>query len=189
MKAIFPLLLVLLLLCACGAPQEPLPEPEESAAPLRPADEPAAPGDRELTLDGSESYLRVTLPEGWTWEEAGGPPDARTLALRPGDGEDFTVELHWWSTPFAMCGTGVSFSDYTLPDGRRATLAIEEQESQRFWTLILPESPDSFTIQIAASPAAFEAHEQELALLLDSLRLGVLAGLHPVTEDLPSADS
>lgn len=137
-----------------------------------------------VTLDGLDSYLRVTLPEGWTWAQAGGAEEGTVYGLWPEDDPDFKVELHYWPNKFGMCGTGVSFTDYPLPDGRKATLATEEIGEELSWILILPESPDAFTIQFFAERELYEAHRAELELLLGSIRQGVLAGLDVVAPEL-----
>lgn len=213
MKKLFPLLLILaLLLAACGtaappktgvpeqdsgdvqapspsqtpdaAGETPLPEADDPS-PVPEADPPAL-SDEAVTLDGISSYLRVTLPEGWTWEQAGGTPKGAVYALYPEADPAFKVELQYWPERFGMCGTGVSFEEYPLPDGKRATLATEQIGEELMWTLILPESPDSFTIQFSASQALYEAHRAELELLLSSLQQGVRAELtvvQPATAD------
>ncbi|MBQ6116737.1 MAG: hypothetical protein IJL08_05350, partial [Oscillospiraceae bacterium] len=140
MKKLLPLLLILLLLLsACGAPTEqPDPAPEETpesepgtpeapepttlegmdedelpifpadgSGPAREEDAPAL-GEETVTLDGIDSYLRVTLPEGWTWAQAAGAVEGTVYGLWPEDDPDFKVELHWWPERFAMCGTGVT---------------------------------------------------------------------------------
>lgn len=206
MKRMLPLLLALaLLLAACGAPTDKaqtLPpdsetDAQEEAAPapddgtdedelpilvLSNPQEAAAPtlGDRAVTLDGLDSYLRVTLPQGWAWEQAAGTVEGTVYGLYPENDPDFKVELHYWPNRFGMCGTGVTFQDYTLPDGRTATLAYEIIDESIFWTLILPESPDSFTIQFTADRALYEAHRAELELMLGTIQQGVLAGLDVV---------
>ena len=202
MKRMIPLLLGLaLLLGACGAAAEPAqtaaPIPTESLPAAQPKEddgteedvlsdpetpvpaeeEPAVLSDETVTLDGTDSYLRVTLPKGWTWEQAVGTPDGVVYGLWPKDDMDFRVELHFWPERFGMCGTGVTFQDYSLPNGQKATLAYERIGEDFCWTLILPESPDSFTIQFTAPYALYEAHRTELELLLGSIQQGVLA--HP----------
>lgn len=207
MKRSLPLLLGLaLLLGACGAAAEPAqtaaPIPTESLPAAQPkgddgleenelpiltdlgdpgtpvpAEAPAVLSDVTVTLDGTDSYLRVTLPQGWTWEQAAGVQSGTVYGLWPEDDMDFRVELRFWPERFGMCGTGVSFQDYSLPDGQKATLAYERINEDFCWTLILPESPDSFTIQFVAPYALYESHRAELELLLGSIQQGVLA--HP----------
>ena len=137
-------------------------------------------GDEIVTLDGIASYLRVTLPEGWTWAQAAGTVDGTVYGLWPKKDPAFKVELHYWPQRFGMCGTGVTFTEYPLPDGKTATLAAEQIDEDLMWTLTLPESPDSFTIQFVAPQALYEAHRAELELLLSTLQQGVKAQLDGV---------
>ena len=204
MKRLLPLILILiLLLSACGsAPrdeeeQSPAPEAEAAEAPAPHGEGPDADelpiltddglftpddgvptiGGGTVTLDGISSYLRVDLPEGWTWAQAGGTPTGTVYGLWPEADPDFKVELHYWPEKFAMCGTGVTIQDYTLPNGEKATLAYERIGDEISWVLILPEAPDSFTIQFAVPYSLYESHRAELELLLGTIRQGVLA--HP----------
>jgi hypothetical protein len=190
-----------------AAPEAPAPEasapdivgPDEDELPIltdydRPASSPSpaeetVPGlsGTVVTLDGLSSYLRVDLPEGWTWEQAGGTVEGTVYGLWPEADPDFKVELHYWPEKFAMCGTGVTFQDYTLPNGEKATLAYERIGDEISWVLILPEAPDSFTIQFAVPYSLYESHRAELELLLGTIRQGVLAQLDVVTPET-SAD-
>ena len=211
MKRILPLLLILLLLAACGtAPaekdpalppetepgtaEEPVPTPsegpDEDELPIMPADGSFAPvdavpatGGETVTLDGTDSYLRVDLPAGWTWAQAAGAQDGTVYGLWPEDDPDFKVELHWWPDGFGMCGTGVEFREIELADGMHATLATEVNGGYLWWTLILPPSPDQFTLQFGAEREVCEAHQAELDEILDSIRIGVLA--EPQTVERP----
>ena len=208
-RTLLPLLLCfLLLLCACGtelgkepssagaSPEEeglaegifreeddeglelPILSLKETATPVSPEPELS---QTVVTLDGISSYLRLTLPRGWSWREGEENADRHALELYLDDQPDFTVELVLWKDRFGMCGTGVSFSDYPLPNGQTATLAAEEVGDSLIWTLILPEAPDSFTIQFVAPTALYESHLAELELLLSTLQQGVKAQLDVVT--------
>ena len=181
MKRVLPLLLALLLLAACGAAPEAeqaLPPESEPGVPDAPSPTPhEGPDEDELPILIS-SYLRVTLPEGWTWEQAGGTVDGTVYALYPEDDPAFKVELHYWADGFpGLCGTDMSFSEYTLPDGRKASIMYEVSDEEIWWWLILPESPDAFSIQFTVPYALYEAHRAELEQLLGTIQLGVLASL------------
>ena len=190
MKKIIPVLLALLLLGACArAPQpetapDPTEAPELTAAPAPTADSGKTEEEMDdmnketVTLDGRDSYLRLTLPEGWDWTEGETVEDRSALILTPRTNDGFRVELVWWGF-FGMCGTGVDFSEYTLPDGRTATLAVDKSGDQVWWTLILPESPDQFTIQFGAPQSVIDAHQAEFDAMLESLQLGELSHIPP----------
>ena len=190
MKKIIPVLLALLLLGACArAPQpetapDPTEAPELTAAPAPPVDSGKTEEEMDdmnketVTLDGRDSYLRLTLPEGWDWTEGETVEDRSALILTPRTNDGFRVELVWWGF-FGMCGTGVDFSEYTLPDGRTATLAVDKSGDQVWWTLILPDSPDQFTIQFGAPQSVIDAHQAEFDAMLESLQLGELSHIPP----------
>ena len=190
MKKFIPLLLALLLLGACArAPQpetvpDPTEAPELTAAPAPTADSGKTEEEMDdmnketVTLDGLDSYLRLTLPEGWDWTEGETVEDRSSLILTPRTNDGFRVELVWWAS-FGMCGTGVDFSEYTLPDGRTATLAVDKSGDQVWWTLILPDSPDQFTIQFGAPQSVIDAHQAEIDAMLESLQLGELSHIPP----------
>ncbi len=190
MKKIIPVLLALLLLGACArAPQpetapDPTEAPELTAAPAPTADSGKTEEEMDdmnketVTLDGLDSYLRLTLPEGWDWTEGETVEDRSSLILTPRTNDGFRVELVWWAS-FGMCGTGVDFSEYTLPDGRTATLAVDKSGDQVWWTLILPDSPDQFTIQFGAPQSVIDAHQAEIDAMLESLQLGELSHIPP----------
>lgn len=209
-KLIPLLLILSLLLAACGsvvppaqsepqaekteaapASSTPSPSPTEAqpqefelpvlgSESLPPVGELPALGTEIVTLDGISSYLRLTLPEGWIWEQAAGTQEGTVYGLYPEKAPAFKVELHYWPQRFGMCGTGVSFEDFSLPDGKTATLATEQMGEELMWTLILPESPDSFTIQFVAPNTLYESHRAELELLLSTLQQGVKAELDVV---------
>ena len=138
-----------------------------------------------VTLDGLDSYLRLTLPEGWTWTEEEAMKGQRSLCLMaPGD-DGFQISMVWWES-FGMCGTGVDFREIELPNGMKATLATEGPADMVWWTLILPAAPDQFTLQINAPQALIDAHRAEIDAILSGLQIGVLA--HTTTVTAPTVD-
>ena len=89
-----------------------------------------------------------------------------------------------------MCGTGVDFREIELPNGMKATLATETSREENgevvWWTLILPASPDQFTLHISAPQSLIDEHQAELDAMLGSLQIGVLA--HPTKVEPPRSD-
>ncbi len=214
MKKILPLILVLLLLSACGrAPAAPAPEetPAPTEAPavntenLTPDEpenseeddpmkattadesrEPVAMSGETVTLDGLDSYLRLTLPEGWTWTAGKESAERKSLLLSAPTDDGFTIEVNWWSS-FGMCGTGVDFQKLTLPKLGEVTLATEQNSGLVWWTLLLPDSPDQFTLQLSATQEEIDAHQSEIDAMLETLELGALSHIPPQPQ--PPRDS
>ena len=192
MRKVIPILLAVLLLSACGAQGTQPPadtQPPAAAEQTEEADSmptetekttETAPvmSDTKVTLDGLDSYLRLTLPEGWTWTEGESGGDRKSLLLCPPTDDGFQVEACWWDA-FGMCGTGVDFQELLLPNGMKATLATEGSAETVCWTLILPASPDQFTLQINAPQALIDAHQAEIDAILSGLQTGVLAHIPP----------
>ena len=88
--------------------------------------------------------LKLTLPEGWDWQED--PTEDGTEGILFWDGEkpDQRFRLSAWPGGFGMCGTGVDFSEVTLPSGARLT---EARERDRWLILIFDGVPGSYTVQ------------------------------------------
>ena len=88
--------------------------------------------------------LKLTLPEGWDWQED--PTEDGTEGILFWDGEkpDQRFRLSAWPGGFGMCGTGVEFSEVTLPSGARLT---EAREGDRWLILIFDGVPGSYTVQ------------------------------------------
>ena len=198
MKRLLPLLLIFVLLAGCGSaapanmPEQAPAQSAEPSAQAVDAPEPSAPvepalptaavpegeeGGEAITLDGLDSYLRLTLPAGWVWHEAGSKTgEESSLVLSPNGDESFAVSVRCWPN-FGMCGTGVSFEEKLVGNGIRATLATERTGESLMWTLILPPSPDQFVLLLSCTESSMEAHAAELGQLLESLQLGQLAHL------------
>ena len=200
MKKLMLLLLALLLLSACAAPaagptETPSAVSKETAAPAaqEPSEETAAPEEtktetegeeqdmssRRATLDGLDSYLRLTLPEGWSAVEDYMQSGQKCLLLVPPTNDGFTIRVVCWDS-FGMCGTGVSTAEETLPNGMTVTIATEESSDGIVWkTVILPAKSDQFTLQMYAQSAIFAEHQAEIDEILASLKLGELSHIPP----------
>ena len=198
MRRIIPVLLALLLLTACGKTPEPSPAPlpelfadEETAAPTEETtasyNEPETPAPvsagETVTLDGLVSYLRLTLPAGWTCAPDEDTGSSKELLLFAPTNDGLQIKLSWWES-FGMCGTGVTFEEIELPNGMTATLATEPSaDGFVLWTLILPGSPEQYTLHIYAPQSAIDAHQAEIDAMLASLTIGTLAELPPQPTD------
>lgn len=88
--------------------------------------------------------LKLTLPEGWDWQED--PTEDGTEGILFWDGEkpDQRFRLSAWPGGFGMCGTGVDFSEVTLASGAKLT---EAREGDRWLILIFDGVPGSYTVQ------------------------------------------
>ncbi len=185
MKKIIPVLLALLLLSGCVRSAEPPSAPEQSKE-TEAIHETAAPEKEEtdmigekVTLDGIDSYLRLTLPEGWTVVEDYLQSGQKCLLLVPPTNDAFQIRVVCWDT-FGMCGTGVTLEEKTLPNGLTVTVATEESSDGFVWnTVILPPSTEQFTLQFYAQPTVIEDHQAEIDAILDSLHIGELAHIPP----------
>lgn len=194
MKRIIPVLLALLLLLGgCARTQQQTPAEgelpaETPAAPTETAaaeksetneEEETMPSDRIVTMDGIDSYLRLTLPEGWTVVEDYMQSGEKCLLLVPPTNDAFQIRVVCWDS-FGMCGTGVSFEEKTLPNGLTVTLASEEGSDGIVWkTVILPPKTEQFTLQMYALPAVYAEHQAEIDEILASLQLGELSHIPP----------
>ncbi len=184
MKKTMILLLAVLLLTACASPAaspKDTPAPaEETAEPGKPEDEEEQDmSDRTLTFDGLDSYLRLTLPEGWSVVEDVMQNGQKCLLLVPQTNDGFTIRIVCWDS-FGMCGTGVSFEEKKLPNDMTVTIATEEGSDGIVWkTVILPARADQFTLQMHAQPGVFSDHQAEIDEILASLQLGELSHIPP----------
>lgn len=192
MKKTIPILLCLLFLSACGqgvtvpevVSEEPLPTQETApTAPIeKETEEPMISPEPEVnqpevfTLDGLDSYLRLTLPDGWTWKEEDNGENS-VYVLYPVDDGDFRLRVTWWKESFGICGTGVTIQPYTLANGDKATLATEQIGESLSWILILPPRPDQFVLDLVVPSDRFEAHRAELDELMASIQTGTIAHL------------
>ena len=150
-------ILGLLLLAGCGAgqasPGADGPEPCGTSEDIRNAAamEAASPfGDdwqEKGTLAEYENgyiSMRLTLPEGWDWQEDSAEDGTEGILFWDGEKPDQRFRLSAWPGGFGMCGTGVDFSEVTLPSGARLT---EARERDQWLILIFDGVPGSYTVR------------------------------------------
>ena len=117
--------------------------------------------------------LKLTLPEGWDWQED--PTEDGTEGILFWDGEkpDQRFRLSAWPGGFGMCGTGVDFSEVTLASGAKLT---EAREGDRWLILIFDGVPGSYTVQPQGgtmNSAVWDAKWRDKILtILDTAELG-----------------
>ena len=117
--------------------------------------------------------LKLTLPEGWDWQED--PTEDGTEGILFWDGEkpDQRFRLSAWPDVFGMCGTGVDFSEVTLASGAKLT---EAREGDRWIVLIFDGVPGSYTVRPQGgtlNSTVWDAKWREQILtILDTAELG-----------------
>ena len=117
--------------------------------------------------------LKLTLPEGWDWQED--PTEDGTEGILFWDGEkpDQRFRLSAWPGGFGMCGTGVDFSEVTLASGAKLT---EAREGDRWLILIFDGVPGSYTVRPQGgtlNSTVWDAKWREQILtILDTAELG-----------------
>ena len=151
------LLLSLALLAGCGAgqasPGADGPEPCGTSEDIRQAAalEAATPfGDdwqesgTPVTYENGCISMSLTLPEGWDWQTDSSEDGTEGILFWDKEKSEQRFRLSAWPGGFGMCGTGVDFSDVTLPSGARLT---EAREGDRWVILIFEGVPGSYTVR------------------------------------------
>ena len=151
------LLLSLALLAGCGAgqasPGADGPEPCGTSEDIRQAAalEAATPfGDdwqesgTPVTYENGCISMSLTLPEGWDWQTDSSEDGTEGILFWDGEKPEQRFRLSAWPGGFGMCGTGVDFSDVTLPSGTQLT---EAREGDQWLILIFDGVPGSYTVR------------------------------------------
>ncbi|MGN1250997.1 MAG: hypothetical protein ACI4XW_13060 [Candidatus Spyradocola sp.] len=167
------MLTLLVTLSACSA--VPAPDPTATPAPT-PAETPAltmkpestlAPGT-ELGYAADELYITVTLPAGWAGrfdDSDEGFPCARVWME---ESPEEAVRFWCAQQPVGLCGTGVTFGQIALDDGRALTTAQEDIDGSRWFCWILDDGERQFCADGSLPPERFEEMREGLAALLQS---------------------
>lgn len=116
--------------------------------------------------------MKLTLPEGWDWQEDPAEDGTEGILFWDGEKPDQRFRLSAWPNVFAMCGTGVDFSEVTLASGAQLT---EAREGDRWIVLIFDGVPGSYTVQPQGgtmNSAVWDAKWRERVLtILDTAKL------------------
>ena len=117
--------------------------------------------------------MRLTLPEGWDWQEDPAEDGTEGILFWDGEKPDQRFRLSAWPDGFGMCGTGVDFSEVTLASGAKLT---EAREGDRWIVLIFDGVPGSYTVRPQGgtlNSTVWDAKWREQILtILDTAELG-----------------
>ena len=182
--AILAAFLSLALLAGCGesSPGADGPDPCGTSEDIRNAAllEAASPfGDgwqaKGTLAEYENGYIsmRLTLPEGWDWQEDPAEDGTEGILFWDGEKPDQRFRLSAWPEGFGMCGTGVDFSEVTLASGAKLT---EAREGDRWLILIFDGVPGSYTVRPQGgtlNSTVWDAKWREQILtILDTAELG-----------------
>ena len=182
--AILAAFLSLALLAGCGesSPGADGPDPCGTSEDIRNAAalEAASPfGDgwqaKGTLAEYENGYIsvRLTLPEGWDWQEDPAEDGTEGILFWDGEKPDQRFRLSAWPDGFGMCGTGVDFSEVTLASGAQLT---EAREEDRWIILIFDGVPGSYTVRPQGgtlNSTVWDAKWREQILtILDTAELG-----------------
>ena len=182
--AILAAFLSLALLAGCGesSPGADGPDPCGTSEDIRNAAalEAASPFGEDWQKKGvlaeyENGYisLKLTLPEGWDWQEDPAEDGTEGILFWDGEKPDQRFRLSAWPDGFGMCGTGVDFSEVTLASGVKLT---EAREEDRWIILIFDGVPGSYTVRPQGgtlNSTVWDAKWREQILtILDTAELG-----------------
>ncbi len=173
--------LALLAGCGQGSPGADGPDPCGTSEDIRNAAllEAASPFGEDWQEKGTlaeyeNGYIsmKLTLPEGWDWQEDPAEDGTEGILFWDGEKPDQRFRLSAWPNVFAMCGTGVDFSEVTLASGAQLT---EAREGDRWLILIFDGVPGSYTVQPQGgtmNSAVWDAKwREEILTILDTSQL------------------
>ena len=182
--AILAAFLSLALLAGCGesSPGADGPDPCGTSEDIRNAAalEAASPFGDDWQAKGTLAEyengfisMRLTLPEGWDWQEDPAEDGTEGILFWDGEKPDQRFRLSAWPDGFGMCGTGVDFSEVTLASGAKLT---EAREGDRWIVLIFDGVPGSYTVRPQGgtlNSTVWDAKWREQILtILDTAELG-----------------
>lgn len=171
-------LMLLVTLNACSA-DVPVAEPSATPAPT-PAETPALTMEpegislpepvagTELSYSADGLYVSVTLPAGWSGRFDGSDGSFPCAQVWMENAPAETVRLWCAQQLVGLCGTGVTFGEIALEDGRTVTTAQESIEGSTWFCWILDDGDRQFCVDGSLPPERFEAMQSGLTALLQS---------------------
>ena len=170
------ILLVTLTACTAAAPAPdpivtPAPVPQETPAPTVASENTStpepAPGT-ELSYSADGLYVTAMLPEGWAGrfdDSDEGFPCARVWTE---ESPEEAVRFWCAQQPVGLCGTGVTFGQIALDDGRTIATAQQSIDGSQWFCWILDDGERQFCLDGSLSPECFAQMREGLAALLRS---------------------
>ena len=170
------ILLVTLTACTAAAPAPdpiatPAPVPQETPAPTAASENTStpepAPGT-ELSYSADGLYVTAMLPAGWAGrfdDSDDGFPCARVWME---ESPEEAVRFWCAQQPVVLCGTGVTFGEIALDDGRTIATAQQSIDGSQWFCWILDDGERQFCVDGSLSPECFAAMQPGLTALLRS---------------------
>lgn len=133
---------------------------------MEPESTPAAGTDLRYSAD--DLYVLVTLPAGWSgrFDDSDGSFPAAQVWM-----EDASTEIvRFWCAqqPVGLCGTGVTFGEIALDDGRTIATAQETLGDSQWFCWIVGDGDRQFCVDGSLPPERFAAMQPGLTALLRS---------------------
>ena len=166
------ILLVTLTACTAAAPAPdsiatPASTPVETLTPTMEPESTPAPGT-ELSYSADGLYVTAMLPAGWAGrfdDSDEGFPCARVWME---ESPEEAVRFWCAQQPVGLCGTGVTFGQIALDDGRTIATAQQSIDGSQWFCWILDDGERQFCLDGSLSPECFAQMREGLAALLRS---------------------
>ena len=177
MKKIIFLIVVLMVLTACGAePAETtVEEPEVCGAPLAPSSEETMEEPDEtvqVEFACEDAVIVVQLPVDWQWETDEITEDAWAMGIsfRPGTETEGWLRLQYYPGLFAVCGTGLEEKEVTFDNGLTGRIGF--YDGSEVWSFI-SFYPELQNIALTVDGADWVmGYEQQIFQILSTAKIG-----------------
>lgn len=136
---------------------------------------------KKLPAEYSEGYanIHMELPEGWMTEPVWITESAETgyerggIEFWPEDQPDVRMGLYYYTSPYGICGTGVTHEKLTFSSGYDVNLYWEELGESTYVYVFFKDTPGEYLFEAHYIPTEFWHEERETILsILDSAVVG-----------------